>query len=161
MSKSRDRFNVIRDTQEKKYFWTFANYDEIETVIDHHLPTGDYTIEGLEENLCIERKHSISELAKNIVEDRFERELQRMKEFYYPYLILEFGLDDVYNYPNVSCVPSKIKKKIKIRGPFIFKKLAEMSVKYQISIIPCGHPRYAEEMVVSIMKRVYEESFKI
>lgn len=153
---SRTKFNVIRDTQEKKNFWTFANYEEVEQVIDRKLPTGDYTIEGFEENLCIERKHNISELAKNINEDRFERELERMNQFYYPYVLLEFGLDEVDNYPNVSCVPYKIRPKIKVRGPFIFKKLAEMSVKYQVHIIPCGHPKYAEELAMSIMKRVYE-----
>lgn len=150
------KFNVIRDTREQKNFWTFANYSEVENVIDKKLDTGDYTIEGFENTLCIERKHNVAEIAKNIVEDRFERELERMKEFYYPYLILEFGLDDVYNYPNVSCVPPKIRKRVKIRGSFIFKKLAEMCVTYQIPIIPCGHPKYAEEMVVSLMKRVYE-----
>ena len=80
------RFNVIRDTREQKNFWLFANYDEVVNVIDQKLDTGDYTIEGLEENLCIERKHSISELAKNIAEDRFERELERMSKFYYSYL---------------------------------------------------------------------------
>ena len=153
---SRTKFNVIRDTQEKKNFRTFANYDEVEKVIDLSLPTGDYTIEGLEETLCIERKHNISEFAKNINEDRFERELVRMSKFYYAYLILEFGLDEVDNYPNVNCVPYKIRPKIKVRGPFIFKRLAEISTKYQIQIIPCGHPKYAEAMVMSIMKRVWE-----
>lgn len=154
------RFNVIRDTQEKKNFWTFANYAEVEQVIDCHLPTGDYTIEGLEDNLCIERKHNISELAKNITEARFERELKRMQDFYYPYLILEFGLDDVYNYPFVDSVHPIAKKKAKIRGPYIFKKLAEMTADYQIHLIPCGHPKYAENMVISIMKRVYEIEYK-
>lgn len=149
-------FNIIRDTREQKDFWTFANYREVDSVIDRKLDTGDYTVEGFENNLCIERKHSVAEIAKNIIEDRFERELERMKEFYYPYMILEFGLDDVYNYPNVSCVPKSVRKRVKIRGPFIFKKLAEMSVKYQVSLIPCGHPKYAEEMAISLMKRVFE-----
>jgi len=156
---SRIKFNVLRDTREQKNFWIFANYDVVENVIDQKLDTGDYTIEGMENNLCIKRKHSINELAKNIIEDRFERELERMSKFYYSYLILEFGLDDVYNYPNVDCVPYRVRKKVKLRGPFIFKKLAEMSVKYRVSIIPCGHPKYAEEMVVSLMKRIYEAEY--
>lgn len=149
-------FNVIRDTREQKDFWTFAKYDLVDTVVDKKLDTGDYTIEGMEDNLCIERKHSISELAKNIVEDRFERELVRMKEFYYSFLILEFGLDDVFNYPFVDSVHYQARKRARIRGPFIFKKLSEMLVKHQIPVIPCGHPKYAEELVVSLMKRVYE-----
>lgn len=149
-------FNVLRDTREQKNFWTFANYDSVIDVIDYKLPTGDYTVEGLQNILCIERKHNVSEFAKNIIEDRFERELERMHDFYYPYVILEFGLDDVYNYPNVQCVPFKIRKKIKMTGRFIFKRLSEMMVQHPIPIIPCGHPKYAEELAVSIMKRVCE-----
>jgi ERCC4-type nuclease len=156
----RNRFNVIRDTREQKDFWTFANYDIVDTVIDKKLDTGDYTIEGMEENLCIERKRNVSELAKNLFEDRFERELERMKEFYYSFLILSFGLDDVYNYPFVDCIPYKVRKRIKVRGPLLFKRLGEISVKYQIPIIPCGHNKYAEELVISIMKRVYESENK-
>jgi len=148
-------FNILRDTREQKDFWVFSNYEEVGDVIDRKLDTGDYTIEGMEDILCIERKRNVAELAKNIIEQRFERELKRMADFYYSYLILEFGLDDVYNYPNVQCIPTRIRKKIKIRGSFIFKRLAEISIKYQIPIIPCGHHKYAEEMAISLMKQVY------
>ncbi len=151
------RFDVIVDTREQKNLWSFTNYDEVENVIEKKLDTGDYTIAGLEDRLCIERKHNIGELAKNITEQRFERELERMSRFPHSFLILEFGLDEVDNYPNVSCIPKRVRNKIRIRGSYIFKKLAEMSVIYDISVIPCGHPKYAEEMVVSIMKRVYEQ----
>lgn len=153
------RFDVIVDTREQKNLWSFANYDEVESVIEQKLDTGDYTIAGLEDRLCIERKHSISELANNITEKRFERELERMSQFPHSFLVLEFGLDDVDNYPNVSCIPRKIRNKIKIRGPYIFKKLAEISIIYGVSVIPCGHPKYAEAMVVSLMKRVYEQNY--
>jgi len=153
------KFDVIRDTQEKKNFWMFGEYSEIEHVIDQHLKTGDYTIVGLEDMLCIERKHTIAELAKNLSEARFERELIRMSAFKYAYIILEFGLDDAYNYPYVDIVPYKVRSKAKLRGPFIFKKLGEMCVKYNINLIPCNSPKYAEAMVVSIMKRVYEQEF--
>ena len=157
MRTNENLFNVVRDTREQKDFWTFANYDEVGTVIDRKLDTGDYTIEGMEENLCIERKRNVSELAKNINEDRFERELERMSKFYYSFLILSFGFDDIDNYPNVSCVPYKIRKKVKVRGPYILKRLSDMIIKYKISVIPCGHSKYAEKMVVSLMKRIYEE----
>lgn len=150
------KFDIIRDSHEKKFFWTFANYDEVREIVDKKLDTGDYTIKGLENKLCIERKHSIAEFAKNIVEKRFKAQLQRMNKFDYSYLILEFGLDDVYNYPYVKSIPYDIRKKIKIRGPFLFKKLAEITVKYDVNIFLCQHPKYAEEMVISLMKRVYE-----
>ncbi len=151
------RFDVIVDTREQKNLWTFANYSEVENIVEKKLDTGDYAIVGLEDRLCIERKYDVGELAKNITEKRFERELERMSHFPHSFLILEFGLDEVNNYPNVSCIPKKVRSKIKIRGSYILKKLAEMSIIYGVSVIPCGHPKYAEEMVVSIMKRVYEQ----
>ena len=150
------KFDVIVDTREQKNLWSFADYDEVNNVVEKKLDTGDYTIVGLEDRLCIERKHSISELAKNITEKRFERELERMSKFPHSFLILEFGLCDVDNYPNVSCVPKKIRSKIKIRRSYIYKKLSEISIIHGVSVIPCGSPKYAEEIVVSLMKRVYE-----
>ena len=152
-------FDVIIDTREQENIWSFANYDEVKNTHVKKLDTGDYTIVGLEDRLCIERKHTVGELAKNITEKRFERELERMSEFPHAFLILEFGLNEVDNYPNVSCIPHRVRKKIKIRGPYIMKKIAEASINHGISVIPCGHPKYAEDMVVSLMKRVYEQNY--
>ena len=69
------------------------------------LDTGDYSVAGLEEVLCIERKKSVSEIANNIVEKRYKDWTKRMSKYKYKFLMLEFDLDDVYRYPRIHDVP--------------------------------------------------------
>ena len=66
-----------------------------------------------EDILSIERKGSISEFARNITEKRFERELERMVDYKYRYVILEFNLRDIMDYPNGSGIPYNKRKYIK------------------------------------------------
>lgn len=49
-----DKFSIIRDTREKEG-WNFDFYSSC-AIESRGLKTGDYTLEGLEEILCIERK---------------------------------------------------------------------------------------------------------
>ena len=50
-----DKYIIIRDTREKNG-WNFDFYESCEAIIDQGLKTGDYTAQGLEEHLVIERK---------------------------------------------------------------------------------------------------------
>jgi hypothetical protein len=151
-------FDIIVDTKEQQP-WTFENIngDIIDNIIHHNLDTGDYTIAGFEETLCIERKKSVAELAKNITEARFERELERMYEFRHKFLILEFGYYNIDTYPIGSSVPKYLQSKIKITGSYILKKLSEIAIKYDIHVIPCDNRTYAEIVAVNLMKRIYEQ----
>ena len=60
------------------------------------LKTGDYSAEGLEDLLCIERK-ALPDLLGCIGKsrDRFERELERMRSFRYPFLLIESTLQEM------------------------------------------------------------------
>ena len=57
-----DQLKIIIDTREQKP-WEFPGH----TTAVQKLDTGDYSVEGLEDILCIERKQNTSEFAKNIV----------------------------------------------------------------------------------------------
>jgi ERCC4-type nuclease len=59
----KNNFTIIVDTREQKP-WSFENY----TTAIRKLDTGDYSIEGLEHLLCIERKRSVSEIANKIMQ---------------------------------------------------------------------------------------------
>ena len=89
-------YTVIKDTREQDGY-TFeaftGRYTSCKGMIVEKLDTGDYSLEGLEDRLCIERKGRISELAINLGKDkaRFMREIERMKEFEFRFLVLEFG----------------------------------------------------------------------
>ena len=77
--------NIICDTREQKPL-TFNEYEDVFT-IRKGLKTGDYTVEGFEDRLCIERKQSVSEIASNITQKRFTKELERMAEFPHSFLV--------------------------------------------------------------------------
>lgn len=98
-----------------------------------HLATGDYSIEGREHEIAIERKGSILEFANNIFTKdfiRFEKELERLAIMKHAYIVLCFTLDDIEKYPYSAKIPFYIKKKIKIRGKFFLKRFAELMEKY-------------------------------
>jgi hypothetical protein len=149
------KFLVIRDTREKDG-WYFKESNYCQGMIDQKLDTGDYSVQGLEDVLCIERKGSVSEIANNIVDKRFDRELDRMKEFKYKFLILEFGIKDIMSFPEGSDIPRAKWNKIRIKGSFILKRLAEIQTKYDIHVVACEDKACAWHMTSSIMKRVFE-----
>lgn len=148
---SKYSFKIVIDTREQKP-WSFAACNTVVKKLD----TGDYSIEGLENILCIERKHSVSEIANNISEQRFKDELQRMSNYLYRFILLEFSLQDVLNYPKGSNVPPRMWSKIKIRPPYILKYITELQTIHNIHVIFCDNPSAAEDMAFSIIKRVNE-----
>ena len=142
---------IIIDTREQQP-WAFAEYSTTVQKLD----TGDYTIRGMEDVLCIERKKSVSELATNIMEDRFWREMERMGSFTHKFLILEFDYRHIMDYPEGSDLPKRVKSRIRIRGPFIIKKMCEIQMNHSVHILPCGNTENAEFVATNIIKKVYE-----
>ena len=61
--------------------------------------TGDYSLKGLEDIFCIERKGSVSEFANNITEKRFKDVIERLSNVQHSFLLFEFNLEDVLQYP--------------------------------------------------------------
>lgn len=144
-------FNIIIDTREQQA-WEFPKH----TTANKKLDTGDYSLGGLEDILCIERKKSVSEIASNITEKRFEDVLERMTAYKYTYMIFEFSLTDVLMYPQGSEIPRHKWKYIRISPNFILKKLSEYMVNYNIKIIFGDSPKNAEKIAMALMRRVYE-----
>lgn len=144
-------FHIIVDTREQQP-WEFENMVKSVSKLD----TGDYSLQGLEHMLCIERKKSVSEVANNITESRFKDVVARMDTFKYAFLLLEFELDDVLSYPVGSNVPKKMWEKLKITPKFILKHLIELQLLHNIKVLFCGSPSSAERMALSIMRKVYE-----
>lgn len=148
---------IIRDTREKVGYWDFSffGYDEQVSKLD----TGDYSISGLEDILCIERKKSVFEIANNIGKDniRFESELNRMKNFKYKYIILEFSVTDLLSNLVIPNIKTKAGKSIKVRGQFIMKKLKDYENEYEVEIIFAGSKDNAIQVAIEIFKEVINE----
>lgn len=144
---------ILIDNQEKRG-WTFAAYDCKTKIVN--LQTGDYSVEGQEEYLCIERKGSTGELAINLGKLRatFERELQRMQTFKHKYIICEFPEVNFYCFPVKSGIPVMSWKKLKITGLYLLKTMYELADKYDIKLIFCANKTAAEEACISIISDI-------
>jgi len=152
-----DKYTVIQDTREQEG-WFFTKTSACDGMVRKKLDTGDYSLKGYEEILAIERKGKISEFAKNIVENRFEKELQRLEEFEYPFILLEFDMRDVLEYPRSSKIPNSKRRLTKVTGGFILKRIIELQIKYKTKIILCGEEGW--KVALSIFKRVVESESK-
>lgn len=141
--------------------------------------TGDYTLKGYEDIVCIERKASVSEIAINLGKKKstFYNEMERMKDFHFRYMLLEFSASDVVGYPqNLLSEQDKInyerykrgeiKKPIgkrfdivnqtRISGKYLIKALMEISIKYEVQILFCDNKANAFLICNSIFKRLNE-----
>ena len=89
---------LIRDTWEQNgYTFGFLPQDQVKVGT---LPTGDYSIEGLEDQVTIERK-SLADPFGTIggLRKRFQRELKRMTSFKYAAVVIEADWPTIYQSP--------------------------------------------------------------
>ena len=89
---------LIRDTWEQNgYTFGFLPQDQVKVGT---LPTGDYSIEGLEDQVTIERK-SLADPFGTIggLRERFQRELKRMTSFKYAAVVIEADWPTIYQSP--------------------------------------------------------------
>ena len=128
-------------------------------MVNRKLDTGDYSIEGLEDKICIERKASVVELANNvgISRKRFEAEIERMKEFPHKFLVLEFSLTDLMDFPEGSDVPNSEIKKLRVTNKYMLRFLMEMQINHNVNVIFCDSKKNAKWTVLSILKRINEK----
>lgn len=149
------KYNVIRDTREKfGHGWDFAAGKNCAGMEVATLPEGDYTLKGYEQEIVVERKGSVSEISMNIFEDRFERELIRLESYTHPFLLMEFTMDDVMNFPKGSGIPTYKWASLKVTPFLILKKLAEFQLRYKTKFIFCG--KHGKEVCASLFKRFLE-----
>lgn len=154
-------YTVVKDSREQNgyNFEKFTGrFTSCAGMIVEKLETGDYSLLGMEDKLCIERKASVSELAINLGKDkyRFLAEIDRMKAFPFKFLILEFSLDDLNKFPEGSNIPEEKWKSIVITSKYMIKMLVEFQMYYGIQVLFCGDKKNAKFMVNSILKRVNE-----
>jgi ERCC4-type nuclease len=149
-------FTVIRDTQEKVDFWEFPAAGPCLGTIDKRLPTGDYTLAGYEKTLCIERKRNMGELAGNLTEERFHRELERLEAFPLPLLVCEFPFADVLSFPLNSGIPEERWPKLRVTANYLLNCLNQILVKHRTRIIYAGSHEMAKRQATSLFKRVVE-----
>lgn len=150
-------FIVIKDTREQDGYF-FSAFNTCAGMIEQKLDTGDYTIQGFEDKICIERKGCVEELAVNLGQKKqaFLNEIERMKNFPHKFLVLEFSLEDLVKFPEETRIPIKNKASLKITGKYMLKCLFEFQLYNDIHILFCGNKYNAFLAVSSILKRINE-----
>lgn len=148
------KYTIIRDNQEKANKWEFSKSKYCDGVIDQHLLTGDYTLLGYEDRFIIEKKSSTGEFSGNIFDPAFERELTRMNEFEFPFVICEFTMDDIAMFPKNSGIPQKIWRKLRTNKHVLLKRFLELQMSYRAKFILAG--AHGHDVARSLFKRIME-----
>lgn len=144
---------IIQDSQEKTpWNFTFHGYEQKRKL----LKTGDYTLEGYEDILCIERKNSTGELANNfgLKWKPFQREMERMLKFPERYLICEFPESHLFVFPLYSNIPKSTWPKLRIGANFMCDRINLLKERYNMNIIFANDQSGAEYEAIEIFKNV-------
>jgi ERCC4-type nuclease len=150
-------FTVIKDTREQDGYF-FSEFNTCAGMVEEKLDTGDYSIKGMEDKICIERKGCVEELAVNLGQKKhaFLAEIERMTPFPHKFIVLEFSLEDLIKFPDETRIPVKNKASLKITGKYMLKCLFEFQLYNNVQILFCGNKYNAFLAVSSILKRVNE-----
>ena len=130
---------VVIDTREQKPY-RFARA-EVKT-----LPTGDYSIVGLEDRIAIERKtkeDAYSSLGQGRA--RFERELQRLSRFDYAAVVIETALPDFLKAPAFSRMNPKAAA----------GSIVAWSVKYRVCVFFAGDRAHENALTQQILEKYW------
>jgi hypothetical protein len=148
-------FTVIRDTREKIGWWDFkfiADCDQISKAVK----TGDYTLVGYEDQLAVERKRTVLEIARNLGHkyQQFKAELIRMQDFKYRYIICEFSLIHLLDYPANCGLKQSARAQIKKDGRALLKQIQTIETKYNVPFIFCNDKTHAMQTALEIFNNV-------
>lgn len=128
MSKKKyTKFTIVKDSREKADAgWKFNKSSNCHGMITKKLDTGDYSLDGYENLIMIERK-TIPDLWGSLGQwrERFIKEMDRALDYPIRYLIIEGTVDDI----------NKGFRYSKISSEYIFATLTSLEVKYGIHII--------------------------
>jgi hypothetical protein len=118
------------------------------------LKTGDYTLRGYEGVVVVERKKSPSEIANNLFEARFERELERMEAITHPFIFLDFPS------PTWTTTPHRVRPPLgppphRLTGRQLLKRIHEFELKYKARWF-CTEGR-GRTKAISLFKRILEK----
>ena len=115
------------------------------------LTTGDYSLKGFEDKVCIERK-SLADLlgSLGVDRDRFMREVQRMRAYEYAGLVVEANMTTLY----------KGGWKSQITPQSVIGSLQALSSKYGIHVLFADNRELAattvEGLLFHFLRKQYE-----
>lgn len=126
------------------------------------LDYGDYSLEGLEKYICIERKKGGNELYLNCAtktnRERLFREFERMQECKHRFLVIEETLDQILSPSSYYAVRGK---KLKSANPrmapaVVINTLQEIMMKYNVHVIFAGKSK-GKNITKGLLLKAYKE----
>lgn len=134
---------ILSDTREQHPF-IFENESKVKSgyctkIITTEITTidaGDYTIKGYEDIVRIERKASLCELMGNMIpiqnKERFERELEKLKNVKHKYIIVESSLSNEVLQLGIP------QMRYPVPTSRVLKWLSDLELEYDIKVKFCG-----------------------
>jgi len=152
---------IIVDTREKTP-WDFDGDEAFEEVISRKLDAGDYSLEGLEEIVTIERKASADELLNNFMtktgKNRIYAEMDRMKDYPFKFIIIEQDLETLMDPKSyyINKLKNRRKRPPSPRMPIaiVISNLTTLMLEHGIHVIFAGSR--AQNLAKGILLAVYE-----
>lgn len=137
---------IIVDTREQEPY-EFKATEHCAGFIVEKLDCGDYGLKECPNLIVVERKKSVDELCGNfgINRERFERELERMKEVKLKYIVVEDYWSSIFK-PHFSHMPANV----------IFESIFALELKYNIHFIFAGTRSMAHNIVRVLLLRAYK-----
>ena len=147
MKTTKQPFIIAVDTREQRPY-TFQNIKPSPAIVVQTLQTGDYSIAGLDNLVCVERK-SLADLFSSVGtgRERFEREMVRMSKMDYAALVVESSLSGIFVNP-----PSRSK----MNPRAVFRTLLSWSVKYNVHVWPAWAREASEKITYILLKNFYD-----
>jgi DNA excision repair protein ERCC-4 len=148
LKKKRLPMVVIRDTREQNGY-DFACITPSPEVKVATLATGDYSLEGLEDRITIERK-SLSDAFGTFGQGRgrFERELERMSVMQYAAVVIEADWDTIVRRPPAR---SRLLPKT------VVASINAWSQRYRIHFWTCPNREFAERYTFRLLERFWKD----
>lgn len=149
--------DIIQDTREKEP-WMLTSFADVATQTVETIDAGDYVILGRETLITIDRKKSPTELANNlgIHKDRFDRELGRMQQYTFRYIICEFPYEKLLMFPKGCGLPLRVQRKIRAKGKYLARRVKFLSEKYKVEFIFCTSREEAQEKAMELFREALE-----
>lgn len=144
---------VIQDTRERLPFDLSFYGFEVER---RKLDCGDYSIQGYENYISIDRKKSVSELASNLFEDyvRFKKEMIRAKDIAHFFLLFEFSLEYLLIYPHGSGIPKRKWPYLRATPRKMLERIKLLYETYGVRCIFSQNREEAEQKCADILQLV-------
>lgn len=151
---------LLIDTREKKPF-DFEGDTDFASVKFTKLDGGDYSLDGLENIIVIERKGSVDELFINFTQNkqRIFAEFDRLNNHKHKIIVIEESLDQIMLPNNYYVNKKKINKQNpKMPVAVVLGGLYDLLLDYNAQVIFAGSK--AQSIVKAILLRAYKKYAK-